>query len=48
MAVDKWKIVTNIEQVLDLTRAVLGLLKRKIPVLIGRDLIQQKMKNLSY
>lgn len=39
MAVNKWKIVMNSEQVLDLTRGGLGLLKRKIPVLIDRDLI---------
>jgi len=35
------------EQVLVLTLGGLGLLKRKIPVLIGRDLIQQKKKSLS-
>jgi hypothetical protein len=34
----------NSEQILDLTRGGLGLLKRKIPVLIGKDLTQQKRK----
>jgi len=32
----------NSEKFLDLTGGGLGLLKSKIPVLIGRDLIQQK------
>jgi hypothetical protein len=44
MAVYKWEIVMNSEQVLDITRGGLGLLKRKIPLLIGRDLIRQKKK----
>jgi hypothetical protein len=47
MAVDKGKIVINIEQGLDLIRGDFGLLKRKIPVFIGRDLIKQKKESLS-
>jgi hypothetical protein len=46
-AVYKWEIVMNSEQILDLTLGGIGLLKRKIPILIGRDLIQQKKKSLS-